>query len=256
MLKILTFWIAFTTLFCISWTACQAPTPISKLLTIEKKECFKRNILPENNVAHICDLNIAYPSVLEPYTPLKASVERFVGEFVASNSGLDVACVAPDSALPIFTKVFRNAFHDNPNMSDWSVEIWTEILTNSTKIASIRMDAYTNLGGAHPNKHIQIENFDPATGQKIPINDLISDKNALLTLCEKKYHEVKKAAFDTGFTFTPEMPFKLPNQIGIAKDGVLFYYNPYEVAPYAVGPAEFTIPFLELDKIMNVGKYQ
>jgi hypothetical protein len=50
---------------------------------------------------------------------------------------------------------------------------------------------------------------------------------------------------DNYFEF-PEDKFQLNKNYGFKKEGIVFFYNSYEIAPYAAGPTEVVIPYEEL----------
>ena len=47
-------------------------------------------------------------------------------------------------------------------------------------------------------------------------------------------------------------PFHLPANIGINDEGILMLYNVYEIASYAQGITEFTIPFEDVERFLKV----
>ena len=46
--------------------------------------------------------------------------------------------------------------------------------------------------------------------------------------------------------------FQLPETIGYSDEGIIILYNPYEIASYAQGIVEFTIPFEDVSSFLNV----
>ena len=50
---------------------------------------------------------------------------------------------------------------------------------------------------------------------------------------------------ENGFEF-PDNRFRLNDNYGFTNDGVVFFYNSYEIAPYAAGPSEVFIPYSEI----------
>jgi hypothetical protein len=48
--------------------------------------------------------------------------------------------------------------------------------------------------------------------------------------------------------------FKLSENFAVEKEGLRFYYNAYEVAPYAVDPTDLVIPRSELRKVTDTGR--
>jgi len=43
----------------------------------------------------------------------------------------------------------------------------------------------------------------------------------------------------------------LPDNLGIVADGVLFHWDPYEIAPYAMGPIDVTVPTDTLSTLVD-----
>ena len=57
-------------------------------------------------------------------------------------------------------------------------------------------------------------------------------------------------AAEAGFTF-PNGAFTLPRQWGATENGLIFYFNSYEIAPYSEGPTEFALPWSALREIIK-----
>jgi hypothetical protein len=53
-----------------------------------------------------------------------------------------------------------------------------------------------------------------------------------------------------GFSF-PGGNFALPENFGFASDGLIFYYNSYDIAPYYFGPTEVRIPYQEVRELLR-----
>jgi hypothetical protein len=45
-----------------------------------------------------------------------------------------------------------------------------------------------------------------------------------------------------GYTF-PEDRFALNDNYGFSREGISFFFNSYEIAPYVMGPTEVLIPY-------------
>ena len=46
--------------------------------------------------------------------------------------------------------------------------------------------------------------------------------------------------------------FYLPQNIGYTQNGLQLFYEQYEVASYADGPITLTVPYIEIEKFMQV----
>jgi len=51
------------------------------------------------------------------------------------------------------------------------------------------------------------------------------------------------------FVGTDQLP--LPENVGIDSSGVTMLYNPYEVAPYAIGTIEYRIPYEQAEPLLK-----
>lgn len=113
---------------------------------------------------------------------------------------------------------------------------------------SINTSSYT--GGAHSNASVNYLNMS-SQGEKINnLNFFITSIDQLKSLAEKKFREEQhlgatESLSEKGFNFEKD-EFALPENFGFTKEGLVFFYNPYEIAPYAEGPLTVTISFTEL----------
>ncbi len=140
-----------------------------------------------------------------------------------------------------------NAFNDNynsfikdfPNTPQlWEAQIDGEILFQSSQLISISVTSYFNTGGAHGMLYIAFLNFNAKTGSLIKNEQLFNNKPAFEVFAETYFNK----AIEGKDIFDPNN-FTLPENIGYTTDGLVLLYNPYEIAPYATGIIEFTIPF-------------
>jgi hypothetical protein len=53
-----------------------------------------------------------------------------------------------------------------------------------------------------------------------------------------------------GFEF-PRNKFKLNDNYGFTRDGIVFVFNSYEIASYAEGPTEIIIPYKKIRDWLN-----
>jgi hypothetical protein len=137
----------------------------------------------------------------------------------------------------------------------WEVEVdgSAEIVDD---YAVITLPMYSNLGGAHPNHHISIANFNLQTGEELQLLDIIQDPKAFKELAQKRFVDSRLSDYNQGevtiYNFFFGEGFQLPENFAIKKEGIFFYYNPYEAAPYALGTTEFTISYKDLETIIKM----
>ena len=123
----------------------------------------------------------------------------------------------------------------------------TEIIVQraDSKIISLLEDKFVYMGGVHPDYFYATFNFNPKTGEEILLTDVLSNTEALPELLDKlvteKYDYVE---FGEGF---PEGIFSqyAPEDYKWTLDyqGITFWFSPYDIAAYAVGPLSAKIYF-------------
>lgn len=148
-------------------------------------------------------------------------------------------------------KSFKNDFAESALI--WEATFDGEITYNSEHVISIAISSYSNTGGAHGNTNVTFYNFDKTTSKLMDINSIITDKEALKTLAKQYFQDNinKDGEFSYEDYFFGE-GFQLPANIGFNDEGLILFYNPYEIAPYAMGITEFSIPYEKLDTALEL----
>ena len=130
----------------------------------------------------------------------------------------------------------------------WVFERSAEVTLNASGAFSVRVREYGFVGGAHPNTFVRLLSLDPGTGQPLSLGDLFagSFQEPLRALAEVRFREQRglgaEASFsDEGLWFEDDV-YRLNDNFSVGLDGLRFYYNNYEIAPYAFGPTEILVP--------------
>ncbi len=159
----------------------------------------------------------------EPPTSVNALMARFLSDYAAFKAA------QPTSA------------------QTWFIERKAFVLRSTPSLLSLSFSERSYLGGAHGLATVHYLNLDPVTGAKKVLTDLLVE-GALpeaIALAESRFREVRGVAEgttlkDAGFTFENDT-FVLSDNFALRDDGLAFYYNPYDVAPYALGPTEIVL---------------
>lgn len=136
----------------------------------------------------------------------------------------------------------------------WSTTVDGEVSYQSAEVITVGLNTYANTGGAHGNGFIKLLNFDAKTGKLLNRNAIIKDTVALSKLAKMyflKATETKEVDGKIDYFFWGK-GFHLPEQIGFTDDGLLLLYNTYDIASYAQGITEFTIPYSDVDDFLLV----
>ncbi len=107
-------------------------------------------------------------------------------------------------------------------------------------------------GAAHGNRAVSFLNYSVESGNIITLESLMKPGY------EKTLEEAIRAKLkekDVQLIVKPE-DITLPNQFEITTTGILFSYDPYQIAPYSEGIVQVEIPLDELDGVLlESGKY-
>lgn len=157
---------------------------------------------------------------------------------------------------PVFIQQYEDYKTESEGMDvpeqGWSFHalIKPELISDSLISLSVTRDEYA--GGAHPNSSTAYINVNPENGNDISLKDVLKPGfNDVLTKAgEKGFRKAHELSDTASFQFNDfefeNNRFQLTNNYGFTKSGIVFYYNSYEVAPYAMGPTEVIIPYEEV----------
>lgn len=206
-------------------------------------------------------VSIDYPKIHDGSDSLRNTVNNTIQQFIigsmvmGENDG-DSSIERLDTALIELEEEFRDFLDDmDYGAPDWFIESMTQITYSDSSYLGLSMSNFTFTGGAHPNTFVSLKIFDKSSGKELKLEQLVKNSNSLKKLVEKKFRselEISPNASlnEKGFWFEDDK-FILPNNIGISNDGFVFYYNPYEIAPYAMGPVDILLPFDEVKNLMK-----
>ena len=136
--------------------------------------------------------------------------------------------------------------------SRWVDERRMEVIHADARVLSVELTLYAFTGGAHPNTFVELQSYDLATGEPLALADLLTAGAAprLQALGERLFRREWEIAEgesleEAGFWFEDDR-FELTDNFAVTGKGLVFVYNPYEVAPYVFGPTRITVPWSEL----------
>ena len=110
------------------------------------------------------------------------------------------------------------------------------------------MNVYEYTGGAHGNRYLLIQNYDLETGDMVNEQDLFIDdyyeplKTLLLNalIAQTDNAESKRDLRRMGYSVADVVPNE---NFYVTQEGITYVYNPYEIAPYAMGCIEIFLPW-------------
>ncbi len=182
---------------------------------------------------------------------LVSRMRSFVPEEIGNGLG------SVEELAAAFLAEFRAFVVEFPDASGgWSIEVEGTPVYNTERVATLDIHERASTGGAHPNSRRRLVSFDVETGQLLGIDDLTNDLEALTSLAERQLGidydlEPGDDLESAGFWFNDEVGFSLPDNVGVVAEGLIFHWDPYEIAPYSMGPINLSVPASELEAIID-----
>lgn len=173
---------------------------------------------------------------------------------------------AADSFATSYTRNYQRDFAPlyREDQDDAEKHAWYEYHYNMTSEAAAGRDGvivYTTVvdyyeGGAHGINQRLVMNFDSKTGELIELKDVFvpgfeQSLNAILlkALITETGSENENDLREKGYLYSMDM--FAPANFRLDKNSITFVYNPYEIAPYAMGMTELELTYDELEKILK-----
>lgn len=144
---------------------------------------------------------------------------------------------------------------ENRGYENYLDDIKVDIMRADSTVFSIHYYDRYNAGGPHGGIHHSGVNIDTQTGERLQVDDVFNDVDKLLEILKDKLlNGPKKEHIDP-----EELDAKLKNyrvnleEINwiIDQNGVVFFFNEYEIAAYASGMFIVYLPFEEYPDLIN-----
>ncbi|WNH08494.1 DUF3298 domain-containing protein [Thalassobellus suaedae] len=180
-------------------------------------------------------------------TNINSEINKAVATALHIGEPESIPSISTEESIISFNKEYQSFKTNFPESTQiWEAQIDGEILHQSPEIICIAITTYINTGGAHGNLNISFLNFNSETGHLIPNENLFKNMDTFKKTAKTYFNETIK---DNDYLFDSES-FELPQNIAYNEDGIVLLYNTYEIAPYASGIIEFTIPFENVSDIL------
>lgn len=204
------------------------------------------SISTENN--NIIEINIPKANGNNSVTnTINSSIEKGVITALQIGNPDNIETETIEESITSFNNEFENFKTDFPeSLQVWNAQIDGEVLFQSPEIITVYLTSYVNTGGAHGILNISFLNFDSTTGKQIKNSELFTNIAEFKKIAQVHFNEAVK---EKDLLFETDK-FELPENISYTEDGLVLLYNTYEIAPYASGIIEFSIPFDDIESYL------
>ncbi|MGW8123337.1 DUF3298 and DUF4163 domain-containing protein [Roseivirga echinicomitans] len=139
----------------------------------------------------------------------------------------------------------------------WLLEISSDIIHQDSSFISTATTVFTFTGGAHPNSTQVYRSYDLATGKVLTLGDILIEgyEEELNKLAEIEFRMDKRIPpseplNEQGYFFENGQ-FQLTTNFAVMNKSLLFYYNAYEIGPYAMGPTELELKLTDYANLIK-----
>lgn len=202
---------------------------------------------------------LEYPEIKSSFTStVKDSFDIFILNTLLGNYSQQRGNKSLDEMADYFLKDYEGTRSEFPDYGiPWEVNNIISVNYNANSIVSFQSEFDHFTGGAHGNSEKYFMNFNSLDGKKLNLSDLLvaNYETELNRVAEKIFRMEKELSTEAnleeaGFWFK-EGKFSLNENFGIKNDGLSFYFNSYEIAPYSMGPTEIKIPYAEIKNLIK-----
>ncbi len=165
---------------------------------------------------------------------------------------------SPEAAAREFVAAFEVATA-RARVTEWTLRRDARIIHQDSQVLSLAVDSSVYAGGAHPLSSRKLASFDRATGERLDIAAVVRPEamtlfSDLLTRALRRERGIASdvSLADAGF-FLDDDQVPPTDNFAVTADGWLLHYDPYEIAPYALGPVELALGFRDIENIARVG---
>ena len=207
-------------------------------------------------------LTLSYPEITQaPTDAARSAIDRFVREAMLAPVSVQederATAPTPEALGESFLEEHRAHREQAPDApAHWTIERVAEVVYETDELVTIKVTDGGYMGGAHPFTSVVYRTFDLDDGSQITPEDVFAPgfEEELRSRLEQGLRAAKavpegQSLHEFGFYFEGELPF--PESFGVLEDTLVFWYDPYEIAPYVMGPVDVRIPREELSGLID-----
>ncbi len=206
---------------------------------------------------------IDYEFYSTPKSPWQDSINHWIGDFLHATSALESGKYEYRGLTHEFfynaLKQFEVNFESVRNVAEsqgvWFYEATVDIDQSFSNYAQVSGKAFFYTGGAHPNSSLVNGVYSKDGAHKLKLTDVTSDVLKFNMIAEKHFRKArgigKNQDLKADFWFEHGF-FACNDNFKFDSNGITFTFNAYEVAPYYLGPTEFTVPLREVSEILKI----
>jgi len=156
--------------------------------------------------------------------------------------------------LDSLAKVYESEEDGDEHATLWDLEMSIGIQDFSSFVV-VTLSGWSYTGGAHGNGYFNYRKINLKDGIELGTKDFFTDVDALNVIAEPYFRALfelsaEESLNEYGFWFYND-EFSVNENFTFSGDDIVFYYNSYEIAPYAGGPTELIVPMEKIKHLLK-----
>lgn len=204
-------------------------------------------------------IRISYDLIQAPTDAQHDSVNQYVLDFIEKVLSPDSKVThnrSPERMADEFVNAYDTLNNEMSGMLEgWDYEIKCKITNPYQKLICVECNEGGYTGGAHPNYATVYTNYVKGNSRPVAKDNIFNHIDSVNRIAEKIFRKKYNVPSDgninsTGYWFANDV-FNLNDNFTFRNDSIIFLFNSYEVAPYAMGTAEVSIAVQHLKKYLK-----
>ncbi len=212
----------------------------------------------DNDTTNTCTvITLSYPYFTGTLNPeAEHTINEKISSVLIDNMLYDSTVYESlDEFATAFISDYQEIRNDFESAFGWQYEGDVSVLRNDSTNLVLKFEQYVYTGGAHGMFTVRYLNMDPENGALRTMNDLFRQPFAdnLNVRIKKAFLDAKGLNTDeelsnAGYWFEDGRFYN--ENVAILQDSILFYYNQYDIAPYAMGPTRLAVPISLVEDLL------
>lgn len=204
-------------------------------------------------------VQFTFPALHDGMTArVRDSIRAYINDLMFASLENGGSTLPFDTIVEELVQQYQSLQEEFPDYSlPWSLERTMSVLSDTGGIVSLRFEESSFLGGAHGMEIVRLSSFDASLGTRLRLEQMFLPgfERALVTEVERAFRRVRQVPegqtlADAGF-WIEEGRFPLGTNFATRARDIVFYYNSYEIAPYALGSTEVHVGLDALGAVLD-----
>ncbi|HEY4198782.1 MAG TPA: RsiV family protein [Mucilaginibacter sp.] len=143
-----------------------------------------------------------------------------------------------------------------PDLTAYDLQSNINVIRQDSSLVTLEFGYTCECGGAHGSAYLEYINWDTKKNRKILLSDILIDnyKASLNKIAEKIFRKEENLGDTASLAnnyFFKDNRFSINDNYLISPTGIRFYYNDYEIKPYAAGPTDLLVPYSQIRSLLR-----